>query len=258
MVNSITTNMAVTLFGGATTSTTGVDSSLLTAWTKAKAGIGVNTTAATQDPNAPIAPVWTPGISPADSVLMQRALSNKAFFDTNAKLYSDLGATGDYRLTKVSNLNLSLDRDTMRRDYREALRVVREDDLARGRACFLARAGNLRDHVQPPAGQIGRGIHVLKPLVHHGWFNEAASRRNSRALDMNNPLARSNCTQAKAAAPAVRQANTAAKAAATVVRLDVSQYTASMAIAINTRLTIANATARAAPINSRVIRAFSS
>lgn len=97
MVNSITSNMAATLFGGGTTSTTGVDSSLLTAWTKAKAGIGVNTTTATQDPNAPIAPVWTPGVSPADSVLVQRALSSKAFFDVNAKLYTDLGATGDYQ-----------------------------------------------------------------------------------------------------------------------------------------------------------------
>src|SRR5690606_19256973 len=51
----------------------------------------------TQDPDAPLAPVWQPGISPSAEVLVQRALTNKAFFDTSAKLYSDLGATGDYQ-----------------------------------------------------------------------------------------------------------------------------------------------------------------
>lgn len=39
--------------------------------------------------------------------------------DQYSSKQTEFGATGDYRLTKVSNLNLSLDRDTMRRDYRE-------------------------------------------------------------------------------------------------------------------------------------------
>ncbi|MBX9746754.1 MAG: hypothetical protein K2X34_07625, partial [Hyphomonadaceae bacterium] len=56
----------------------------------------VDTSAATQDPNAPLAPVWTPGISPSATALVQSAFANKAFFDTEAKLYSELGATGDY------------------------------------------------------------------------------------------------------------------------------------------------------------------
>jgi hypothetical protein len=90
-------NLASTLLGGTSTAPTGVDASLLTSWAAAKAGIGVDVAAATQDPNAPLAPVWTPGVSPSDEALIQRALSNKAFFDTGAKLYSDLGATGDYK-----------------------------------------------------------------------------------------------------------------------------------------------------------------
>ena len=97
MVNSISSGLASALFGASGTSTSGVDANLLTSWAKAKAGIGVDTTTATQDPNAPLAPVWTPGVSPAASVLVERALANKAFFDTSAKLYSDLGATGDYK-----------------------------------------------------------------------------------------------------------------------------------------------------------------
>ncbi|MEZ5956221.1 MAG: hypothetical protein R3C27_03290 [Hyphomonadaceae bacterium] len=74
-----------------------MSSDLLTSWAKARAGIGVDTTTATQDPNAPLAPVWTPGISPSAEVLVQRALTNKSFFDTEAKLYSDLQASGDYK-----------------------------------------------------------------------------------------------------------------------------------------------------------------
>jgi hypothetical protein len=70
---------------------------VLSAWASAKAGIGVNTSASTADPNAPLAPVWTPGISPSAAAFVQRAVSGKSFFDTNAKLYADLGATGDYR-----------------------------------------------------------------------------------------------------------------------------------------------------------------
>jgi hypothetical protein len=75
----------------------GLDADLLTAWAAAKAGVGVDAAAVTQDPNAPLAPAWTPGVSPSEEVLVQRALANKAFFNMGAKLYNDLGATGDYR-----------------------------------------------------------------------------------------------------------------------------------------------------------------
>jgi hypothetical protein len=98
LVNSIPSGIASALFGASSSSGSfGVGADMLTAWAKAKAGIGVDTTALTQDPNAPIAPVWTPGVSPSATALVQRALANKSFFDTEAKLYSDLGATGDYK-----------------------------------------------------------------------------------------------------------------------------------------------------------------
>ncbi len=97
MVSSINSALVNTLFGGGSSGTGGVDADLLTSWAKSKAGIGVDSTTASQDPNAPLAPVWTPGVSPAASVLVERALANKPFFDTGAKLYSDLGATGDYK-----------------------------------------------------------------------------------------------------------------------------------------------------------------
>lgn len=97
MVSSVNSAIASALFGASSSDSVGVSADMLTSWARAKAGIGVNTTAATQDPNAPIAPVWTPGVSPSAAALVQRALQNKSFFDVNAKLYSDLGATGDYK-----------------------------------------------------------------------------------------------------------------------------------------------------------------
>jgi len=97
VVNINSLNVASALLGGASSTTSGVSSSLLTQWAAARAGIGVDTTTATQDPNAPLAPVWTPGVSPSAAALVQRALTNKSFFDTDAKLYSDLGASGDYK-----------------------------------------------------------------------------------------------------------------------------------------------------------------
>lgn len=90
-------NLAAALLGGGSGTSAGVSSSLLTQWASARAGVGLDIKAATQDPNAPLAPVWTPGVSPSAAVLTQRALGGKAFFDVNAKLYSDLGASGDYK-----------------------------------------------------------------------------------------------------------------------------------------------------------------
>lgn len=97
MVSLANMNVAAALLGGQSASTSGVGADLLSAWAAARAGVGVNVAAATQDPNAPLAPVWTPGVSPSAEALIQRALTNKSFFDINAKLYSDLGASGDYK-----------------------------------------------------------------------------------------------------------------------------------------------------------------
>ncbi|ANP47689.1 hypothetical protein ATE48_18170 [Candidatus Viadribacter manganicus] len=89
-------NVAAALLSGASGTTVGA--STLTQWAASRAGIiSADSQGATQDPNAPIAPVWTPGVSPSAEALVQRALTNKSFFDTNAKLYSDLGASGDYK-----------------------------------------------------------------------------------------------------------------------------------------------------------------
>ena len=94
MVGPINSLVAQALFGASADS--GISADLLVAAAKARAGIGVDLQTATQDPNAPLAPVWTPGVSPRAEALIQRALSNTPFFDTGAKLYSDLGASGDY------------------------------------------------------------------------------------------------------------------------------------------------------------------
>ncbi|MBL8547423.1 MAG: hypothetical protein JNL81_13235 [Hyphomonadaceae bacterium] len=97
MVSLANMNVAAALLGGTSSTTSGVSSDLLTSWAAARAGIGADTTTAAQDPNAPLAPVWTPGISPSAAALVQRAIANRSFFDTDAKLYSDLGASGDYK-----------------------------------------------------------------------------------------------------------------------------------------------------------------
>lgn len=97
MVSSINSTVLSTLFGGAS-GDSGIGADLLTAWAASKAGVGTSTVAdVTADKNAPIAPVWTPGYTPGDDALVARAVAGKGFFDTTAKLYSDLGATGDYK-----------------------------------------------------------------------------------------------------------------------------------------------------------------
>lgn len=101
MVSAINSAFLSTVFGSSATSSTsstyGIDSSLLAAWAAAKAGIGVEVASSGADPNAPLATMWTPGYTPGDEALVQRGLTGKSFFDTEAKLYADLGATGDYK-----------------------------------------------------------------------------------------------------------------------------------------------------------------
>jgi hypothetical protein len=97
VVSSINSVLAQAFLGQSGAVGPGVGADLLTAWARARAGVGADVSTLTQDRNAPIAPVWTPGVSPSAEMLIQRALTNKPFFDTSAKLYSDLGAVGDYK-----------------------------------------------------------------------------------------------------------------------------------------------------------------
>jgi hypothetical protein len=96
LVGPLNSAMISALFGGGQ-SASGVSAELLSSWAAARAGVGADTTALTRDPKAPVAEVWTPGVSLSDQALAARALSGKAFFDPAAKLYTDLGASGDYR-----------------------------------------------------------------------------------------------------------------------------------------------------------------
>jgi hypothetical protein len=90
-------NLGVALLGVSETATSGLTGDTLAAWAAARVGARANAETLGQDPNAPLAPVWTPGLSPAAEALVRRALNKQPFFDTNAKLFSDLGAQGDYR-----------------------------------------------------------------------------------------------------------------------------------------------------------------
>lgn len=141
MVSSINSFIASSgLLGqtGNSTSSGIVDADLLTSWAAAKAGIGVNVDTATADPGAPIKPVWTPGYTPGADALVARAVAGKAFFDTNAKLYSDLGATGDYKRlfalhTGISTLQ-ALAARAQDENLSKALRSQTQAEFARGMA----------------------------------------------------------------------------------------------------------------------------
>ncbi|MET0182494.1 MAG: hypothetical protein ABW199_06375, partial [Caulobacterales bacterium] len=94
----VSSSVALSLFGPSSSTTfTGVDASVLTAWASAKAGIGVTDTVSVgSDPNAPTPP-WTPGYTPSDGALATAALAGKAFFDPKAALYSGVSMDDDYR-----------------------------------------------------------------------------------------------------------------------------------------------------------------
>lgn len=133
MVTSINSSLASALFGGTSSDSFGLSADLLVSIAKARAGVGVDTTALTQDPNAPLAPVWTPGISPSAAALVNRALTNKSFFDTGSKLYSDLGATGDY--TRLFTLYSGLTTLQALAGYAED-ESLSKTDLAKAQAQF--------------------------------------------------------------------------------------------------------------------------
>lgn len=137
MVSSINSLVASGLLGNSSSSF-GVDADLLTSWAASKAGIGVSVPDATADPNGPIAPVWTPGYTPGADALVARANAGKAFFDTTAKLYSDLGATGDYKRlfalhTGISTLQ-ALASKAQDESISKQVRAQVEAEFARGMA----------------------------------------------------------------------------------------------------------------------------
>ena len=139
MVSSVNSLLAGTVFGaGSAGDTFGVGVDVLTAWAKSKAGItDANSVAdATADKNAPLAPVWTPGYTPGAEALVNRANAGKAFFDPSAKLYSDLGATGDYQRlfalhTGIATLQ-ALAAKTQDETLSKAVRAQVEAQFARG------------------------------------------------------------------------------------------------------------------------------
>ncbi|MES1199016.1 MAG: hypothetical protein ABUS48_03455 [Pseudomonadota bacterium] len=98
MVSSISSSMVSTLFASSSDTTFGVGADLLASWALAKAGVGTSAATTTPtDPNAPLAPVWSPGLTPADDKLISSAVAGKDFFNTNTEIFSSLGATGDYK-----------------------------------------------------------------------------------------------------------------------------------------------------------------
>lgn len=116
MVGSVNANVASYLLGlAASGETPGVSASLLAAAAKAKNPAAVDPDTIGVDPKAPLASVFQPGISPSAESLVARALASKSFFDTEAKLFSDLGAVGDYKrlfalYTGLSTLQALADR----------------------------------------------------------------------------------------------------------------------------------------------------
>ncbi|MBY0563793.1 MAG: hypothetical protein K2P58_06350 [Hyphomonadaceae bacterium] len=105
---SIPPNLSLRLLGGSTSVVTGLDADLLTAAMRARTGAGPTDASVGQDPNAPIAPIWTPGLSPGAAAMAERALANRPFFEVDTQVISDLGATGDYRRLFALHTGISM------------------------------------------------------------------------------------------------------------------------------------------------------
>lgn len=104
----IPANFSLIRFGGSGARVLGLDAELLAAAMRARTGAAAPDPSIGADPNAPAAPIWTPGISPSAAALIQRALSGRPFFDSDVQLFSDLGATGDYRRLFALHTGLSM------------------------------------------------------------------------------------------------------------------------------------------------------
>ncbi len=189
MVSIANMNIAAALLGGS--SAGGVSADLLTSWAAARAGIGVDVKAASQDPNAPLAPVWTPGLSPSAAALVQRALGNKSFFDVNAKLYSDLGASGDYKklfalysgLTTLQALagraeDTSLSKAQVAQNQAQFTRGLTELEAFFAQQQFedmrLAQ-GDRVDTAQTTLAMVSKSEDYTTPVIHRGSLSDRVS-----------------------------------------------------------------------------------
>lgn len=191
MVVSLNSALLGPLFGTQPDAPTGVGADLLTAWAASKAKIGIDPASIGSDPNAPLAPVWTPGVSPSDAALVQRALGGKAFFDVEAKLYSDLGATGDYKrlfalysgLTTLQALvDHSQDESLKKADKAQAVAA-----FARGLTeleAFFERQqfedirlvqGDRVDAAQTTLAIPSKSEDYVTPVIHHGGLYNVVS-----------------------------------------------------------------------------------
>jgi hypothetical protein len=112
----------------------GLDAATLASWAASRRTAASDSKRT--DPDAPVATVWQPGISPNSQALMQRVLDGQDFFDLNTPLFADLGATGDYRrlfalhtgLTTLNALGGAAARDDLAASERRRL----DTQFARG------------------------------------------------------------------------------------------------------------------------------
>ncbi|MEQ1618628.1 MAG: hypothetical protein ABL883_09835 [Terricaulis sp.] len=191
MVSSVNSRAALAFLTSSQSGAAGIDASLLASLAAARSGIGVDAQSVGADPNAPVAPVWTPGVSPSGEALLARAFSGKAFFDTGAQLYSDLGATGDYRrlfalhtgLTTLQSLARAAEDDKAPRSQRARV----EKEFVRGlgeMAAFFSTQqfedvrmaqGDRVDNAQTGLALPTRSEDYLTGIVHRGGLSKTVS-----------------------------------------------------------------------------------
>ncbi len=195
---TINSTMVSALFGA---NDTGVSAELLSAWAKARAGVGADTSTVGQDKNAPLAPVWQPGLTPGAAALLDRAASGKAFFDTNAKLYSDLGATGDYKRLFALHSGLATLQALAGKAGEEGLSTTQkrqvESQFARGMAELKAffgaeqfedvrlAQGDRVDEAQTTLALPSKSEDYLTGLIHRGGlYNKVAGLDPNAQFDI--------------------------------------------------------------------------
>ncbi len=168
MVDAINSRVALAFLTQTQSATAGIDASTLASLAAIRSGVGADVQDVGADPNAPLAPVWTPGVSPSGAALLARSFSGKSFFDVGAKLYSDLGATGDYRRLFALHTGLT----TL-----QALARAAEDDKA------------------PPAqrarveAQFGRGLGELAAFFNQQQFEDVRLAQGDRVDSAQTTLA---------------------------------------------------------------------
>ncbi len=191
LVDAVNSRAALAFLTRSQNGAAAIDASLLASLAAARSGIGVDTQNLGADPNAPVAPVWTPGVSPSGEALMARAFSGKAFFDIGAKLYSDLGATRDYRrlfalhtgLTTLQSLARAAEDDKAPASQRTRV----ETEFARGLGELAAffntqqfedvrmAQGDRVDSAQTSLALPTRSEDYLTGIVHRGGLSTTVS-----------------------------------------------------------------------------------